>query len=320
MLGVFVGIFAYCLVVLRSIYGDGDDAFVPSVAVFLGLLLGFGGIGVLVFFIHHIAQSVQASRIVEAIRIESGSAIDRLFPRRFVEPDPPSPSTAVWHEAWRADATGYLQFVDHSGLRDAARAHGIRLQVNAHIGAFVLKGDCLLNASPGTPHDFGRTVADCWSIGAQRTLEQDIGFGIRQLVDVALKALSPGLNDTTTAVMCIDALAAVLLQLASRDLRLDGCDVDGVLLVDARHLDFGELLDESLDQIRYAAGDNAAVLARLHWALSTLEAATRDPTRRHAVARQARRLRDAVERHVGDPVDRDRLATAVETLVGELER
>src|SRR5690606_14060281 len=68
VLGVFVGIFAYCLVVLRSIHGEADEAFVPSVAVFLGLLLGFGGIGMLVFFIHHIAESIQASRILEAVR------------------------------------------------------------------------------------------------------------------------------------------------------------------------------------------------------------------------------------------------------------
>lgn len=318
VLGVFIGIFAYCLVVLRSIHGDGDDAFVPSVAVFLGLLLGFGGIGVLVFFIHHIAQSVQASRIVEAIRLETAGAIERLFPRRLAGVEPPASIDSDWHEAWRADATGYVQFVDHAQLRDAARAQGIRLKVSARIGQFVMQGHCLLSASPATPDGFGDTVSNCWSIGAQRTLEQDIGFGIRQLVDVALKALSPGLNDTTTAVMCIDAVAAVMVQLAPRDLRFDGCDGDGVVRVQADHSDFCELLGESLDQIRYAASDNAAVLERLHWALSALSPVTSAGSRRQALERQALRLGEAIERRVADPADRDRLAAAVESLIAEL--
>jgi uncharacterized membrane protein len=321
VLGVFLGIFAYCLVVLRSIYGDGEEAFVPSVAVFLGLLLGFGGIGVLVFFIHHIAQSIQASQILEAVRRETCEAIDRLFPRRAAadalvdEGDSP----AEWHEARRADTNGYLQFVDYPRLRDIARSKGVRLAVPGRIGDYVLVGDRLLSSSPATPDGLGDEVSACWTIGPQRTLEQDIGFGIRQLADVALKALSPGVNDTTTAIMCVDTLTAILSHLASRDLRFEGCESDEVTWVRARHPRFEGLLDEAFDQIRHSARDNTAVLERLRWSLAALHPRADAPARRAALHLHAQRLQDTVQRQLQDPRDRERLNGLIEALLSELE-
>lgn len=320
VLGVFVGIFAYCLVVLRSIYGEGDEAFVPSVAVFLGLLLGFGGIGVLVFFIHHIAQSIQASQIINAVRTETSEAIDRLFPRHEKAGDPaPLPPGLPWHEARRAGRTGYLQYVNHAGLLELAREHGVSLKVHPRIGDYVLEGERLLSASPAPPDGLGDAVADCWSLGSQRTLEQDIGFGIRQLVDVALKALSPGVNDTTTAIMCIDALTDVLHHLAKRELRFDGCEREGVAWVEARHPRFEDLLPQALDQIRYAAGDNMAVLDRLRWALETLQSVELLPDRREVLRQQVLRLQGSVDRELRDPDDRATLQGSIAALLRELD-
>lgn len=321
VLGVFVGIFAYCLVVLRSIYGEGEDAFVPAVAVFLGLLLGFGGIGVLVFFIHHIAQSIQASQILDAVRTQTCSAIDRLFPRRLGgNPCAATRSpTSSWHEARRAGKVGYLQFVDYVRLRDIAEAHDIRIKVHVRTGDFILESDCLLSASPVAPEGFGDDVAQCWTIGPQRTLEQDIGFGIRQLVDVALKALSPGVNDTTTAVMCMDAITAVLVHAAPRELRFDGCDSDGVERIEVQHPQFAELLDEAFDQVRYSARDNAAVLRRLHWALATLESGTNAAEHRSALQTHVLRLAAGIDRDLQDPDERQRLRDALATLLRKLQ-
>lgn len=316
VLGIFVGIFAYCLVVLRSIHGEGDEAFVPSVAVFGGLVLGFGGIGVLVFFIHHIAQSIQASRIIEAVRAETFDAIGRLFPCQ-LEPAvdrPASPVTTTWHEARRAGRGGYLQFVDYARLGELAAAHGVRLEVHPRVGDYVLSGECLLSASPTAPEGLGDAVARCWSIGPQRTLEQDIGFGIRQLVDVALRALSPGVNDTTTAVMCIDASTAVLRHAVTRDLRFAGCEREGVTWVSTRHPLFAELLDEAFNQIRHCARDNVVVLERLRWSLDALASATSDAACRNAIRAHAQRIAGTAGRGLEDPEDRARLLASLESL------
>lgn len=321
VLGVFLGIFAYCLVVLRSIYGNGEDAFVPSVAVFLGLLLGFGGIGVLVFFIHHIAQSIQASQILEAVRRETCEAIDRVFPAQAAANDEIEDviGPTDWHEARRANATGYLQFVDYPRLRTIARSHGVRLDVHSRIGDYVLVGDRLLSSSPAPPEGLGDEVSECWTFGPQRTLEQDIGFGIRQLADVALKALSPGVNDTTTAIMCVDTLTAILSHLASRDLRFEGCDCEGVTWVQARHPRFEDLLDEAFDQIRHSARDNVAVLERLRWSLAALHPRVGAPARRAALRLHAERLQDTVQRELQDPRDRERLHGSIDTFLRALD-
>lgn len=321
VLGVFVGIFAYSLVVLRSIHGDADEAFVPSVAVLLGLLLGFGGIGVLVFFIHHIAQSIQAAQIIEAVRNETCRGIDRLFPQRehgTADRNARPPGTH-WHEARRADAAGYLQVVEFERLCDLARAHDVRLKVHVRIGDYILPGDRLFSTCPAPPDGFGDALADGFTIGRQRTLEQDIGFGIRQLVDVALRALSPGINDTTTATMCVDGLTAILAHLAPRDLRFEGCDRDDVTWIDAHHPRFGDLLDQATDQIRQTAGDNTAVLDRLRWSLEALGSRTSLPARRAAIRQQVLRLQGSVNREPLDPDDRRRLQDSIAALLRDLD-
>ena len=300
VLGVFVGIFAYCLVVLRSIYGDGDDVFLPSVAVLLGLLLGFGGIGILVFFIHHIAQSIQASEIVDAVRRECFETIDRLFPdtARPSDDDPPEPiAPGACHELRRASGTGYLQFVDHARLRDLARVHDVRLIVHPRVGDYVLEGDRLLSCIPIPGAELGDAVAGCWSLGAQRTLEQDIGFGL-----------------------CIDALTAVLARLASRRLRFDGCDDDGVDRVEPRHPRFDALLAEAFDQIRDAARGDTVVLDRLRWALEAVASRAASPARARDVQQAVARLRHSVQREVRHPEERDWLLTRIDALLVELPR
>lgn len=319
VLGVFVGIFAYCLIVLRSIHGSDDDAFVPSVAVFVGLLLGFGGIAVLVFFIHHIARSIQASQIVEAVRSETCAVIERLFPVRVPgTADAATPATPVtsgtWHAVAQVRRGGYLQFVDYAQLRDAAIAHGVCLKVHPEVGDYLLEGDVMLSASPNLPPGLAEAVCRCWSVGAQRTLEQDVGFGIRQLVDVALRALSPGVNDTTTAIMCIDACTTVLACLESRDLRFDGCRADGVARVETRHPAFSDLVDDAFDQIRHSGRDDAAVLQRLCWALAKLSSRTRSASHRAVFRRHADRIEGTVMRDLHDPGERARLQAALATM------
>lgn len=321
VLGVFVGIFAYCLVVLRAIHGEGGAAFVPSVAVFLGLLLGFGGIGMLVFFIHHIAESIQASRILEAVRSETCNAIDRLFPGSADADDGRDawPACLDWHEVRRADTAGYLQVVEFERLCDLAIAHGVRLKVHAGIGDYILPGQRLLSTCPAPPEGLGDALAGACTIGRQRTLEQDVGYGIRQLVDVALKALSPSVNDTTTATMCIDSLTAILADLAPRDLRFAGCDREDARWIDAPHPRFDDLLDQAMDQIRHFGRGNVAVLQRLHWSLESLGARTSLPARRAALGRQARRLHGVAGRELDDPEDRRSVLEAAGALLRTLD-
>jgi uncharacterized membrane protein len=323
VLGVFVGIFAYCLVVLRVIRAGGEEAFVPSLAVLVGLLLAFVGIGFLIFFIHYIAMSIQSSSILAAAAEETLAAVDCLFPRGLgddLEEDADDASADhLPVQDWvvvPAPKTGYVQGIDGDALLAFASRRGTVVRMECGVGEFVVEGTPLVSLADRAAADEGAAdeLGAIYAISRYRTVEQDASFGIRQLVDVALKALSPGINDTTTAVMCVDYLSAILVRLATRPIatvrRLDR----GVLRVIARGQSFGSLLAEAFDQIRQNAAGNVAVLTRLLHALETIAGQTANDQRRQALWRQASLVAAAAERTIPSLHDRTEVQTALSRL------
>jgi uncharacterized membrane protein len=312
VLGVFLGIFAYCLVVLRVIRGSDEGAFVPSLAVLGGLILAFVGIGYLIFFIHYVSMSIQSSSIIAAAAQETIAAVDHLFPEGVgddVDEDADSDlALTVKEQVWiavPARKTGYIQRIDGDALLDFARVRGTIARMECGIGEFVVQGTPLICvAGPAVLDDEAADELNAiYVISPHRTVEQDASFGIRQLVDIALKALSPGINDTTTAVMCVDYLAAILVRLASRPIatvsRLD----KGELRVIARGPSFASLLAEAFDQIRQNASGNVAVLTRLLHALEIIAGQTANSRRRQSLRQQANLIAAVAERTVTSPYD-----------------
>ena len=319
---MFVGIFAYCLVVLRTIRGGDEGAFVPSLAVLGGLVLAFVGIGYLIFFIHHIALSIQASSIIARAAGETTEAVDRLFPQELgvgltgaAEVPAGLPAESAW-ESVAAQATGYIQGLDGDVLLRWARDHGAVVRMERGIGEFVVEGAPLVSVAVAAPGGAGKeAVAElsaAYVIGQHRTVDQDAAFGVRQIVDIALKALSPGVNDTTTAVTCVQYLGAVLARVAGRRLpdphRTDG----GRLLVVARGPTFAGLLGEAFDQIRQCADRNTAVLLALLDALEVVASRTQDAGRRLALARQVGLAAEVARESVPSLSDREGIEAALE--------
>ncbi|GAA4381158.1 DUF2254 domain-containing protein [Hymenobacter koreensis] len=314
VLGFFVSIFVYCLIVLRTIRGGDEGRFIPSLAALFGLVLALVSIGVLIFFIHHIASSIQASNIVRNATDETEAAIERLFPQEMGQAASPTEARTLHHEApdlrWlpvRANRTGYVQSIDEDGLLNLARRQDSVVHLALGIGSFVAKGSVLLEVArygPATPlpSETTRELRATFSIGSQRTIEQDAGFGLRQIVDIALKALSPGVNDTTTAVICIDHLGALLALLATRQfpdsLRSD-TDTNRVRVV-ARQPSFADYVSTAFDQILTSGLQNVAVLLRLLSALKTIAERTSRPERLQ-VLRQQSELIAAAEQRLTSP-------------------
>lgn len=317
VLGVFLGIFAYCLVVLRTIRGGDEEAFVPALAVWAGLMLAFAGIAVLIHFIHHIATSIQASSIVAMAAQETLAAVDHLFPEALgvdddeaIDDDLASTLAGLSWSAVPAGKTGYIESFDADALLDLARNLKTLLRMEHGVGEFVVAGTPLVSRlDPGEPDDATTARLNAvYVISRQRTVEQDVAFGLRQLVDIAMKALSPGINDTTTAVMCVDYLAAILTRLAARRIATPHWLDQGALRVIARGPSFESLLGEAFDQIRQNAEGNVAVLLRLLGALHTIAGATPSPNRRWAIGQKVEAIAEAAERSIASPYDRDRLA------------
>lgn len=312
VLGVFVGIFAYCLIVVRTIRDGGEEAFVPSLAVLGGLLLALVGVAVLIFFIHHITLSIQAAQILAAVCGDTLDAIDTLFPgpgQSSAEDDDIGFSPGgEWHPV-TVERSGYIQAFDMNCLVKLAEERQTVIRLERGVGDFLIEGLPALSIKAcAAPDDKSvELLRQAIAVDRQRTVEQDPGFGIRQIVDIALKALSPGINDTTTAAMCLDYLTVILLRLGQRQVTCLYRDEAGVSRVLARGPTFESLLGESLDQIRQNADGNAVILGRLIRCLETLAANITGKRRQAVLQEQALAIGEAISRTISAPLDRQRL-------------
>lgn len=321
VLGYFVAVFVYCLVVLRTIRGGEDGGrFIPSLAVLVALLLAILSVGVLVSFIHHTASSLQASSIISNVAKETLQTIERLFPEKLapgseaMEEDfyPASePSSEGWREIPSA-ATGYIQAVNMDGLLELAGEHDIVLRMKEGAGGYVVEGApliFLMESGKAATGDAGlrARLNDCYTFDHVRTVERDAAFGIRQLVDIALKALSPGINDTTTAITCIDYLGAILARCAARSMANHLRGTDGRVRVVGCRPVFDDLVAEAFDQIRDSGEDNAAVLLRQLAAIETIDARTKSASRRQALSEQIDLIADAAQRGIESEYNQARI-------------
>lgn len=324
-LGTFAGIFVYCLIVMYTIR-TGDNPFVPSLAVFSAFILAFGGIAILIFFIHHIASSIQASTIIASVANETNVSIDRLLPKKQDhEPDEDEGQDPVmdsldertWYPVPSA-VSGYIESVNNDTLLNLAEDIRTVVRTEHGIGAFVVQGTPLVSLALTYPPDQKTvdTLNAAYSIGRHRSIEQDPAFGIRQIVDMAIKALSPGVNDTSTAVMCVDYLTSIMSRLAGRKFPLSHRYEGETLRVMAIVPSFEGLLAESFDQIRASAEVNVAILVRILGALNTIGSLTVRPSHIQALKEQLQHIDEVIDRCIETSHDRARL----EKLVSEVRK
>lgn len=330
VLGTFAGIFTYSLVVLRTIRGGDEGEFVPTVAVTMGVVLAVCGVGILIFFVHHIASAIQASNIISSVAEETMRAVDRLFPQKMGDEaggnHSQSPEQVLRGRVWQgvaAHRNGYIQGVGVQAFLDLAREHHTIVRMEQPIGHFVVEGTTLVSVALNEAPSAGLQDAlrDAYAIDCYRTVVQDAAFGIRQIVDMALRALSPGINDTTTAVTCVDYLTAILAKIAARDIpdahRYESGELRVITLADT----FEGLVCASFDQIRESAKGNLAMLLHLLAALETIGRLAASNERRQVLFQHARHVAELAERTVEAPHDlahfRARLERVRSTLITE---
>ncbi len=268
-LGTFVATFVYCLLVLAAVLGQGGEntrIAVPDLALFVALLLSLASIGILVFFISHAPKQMYIGTVVAYLGDRLEERAERLYPVGIgaesgrVPAQLPEATGCV-----EAPASGYLQDIHGQALIRTASRTGCIVKLRYSPGQFVFRGACLAEVLGG---DCGRNATELFSdsfvIGPDRTAEQDATFLIEQLVQVASRALSPGINDAFTAMTCLDWLFAFLALVGARpepsDRRFDEA---GCLRLIAPPISFAQLAAHALDEVRpYACRDvNAAAHA-----------------------------------------------------------
>jgi len=309
VLGTFLGIFVYCLVVLRTVHGSGDK-FVPSISVTLAIVLALLGVGILVYFIHHLARSIQASTIIFTIAKDTLAVIDASFERGDDAEAADAPASAPrtsWH-ALNGNTTGYLGTIDMRVLSAYAKRHRLTLRLERQVGDFVVAGMPLAQASRPLAEDCERQLNKAFVVGHFRTVEQDASVGIQQLVDIALKAMSPAVNDTTTALLCIDYLSAIVVRLGQCTLRATPATPDAERVLTVGGPRFSDFLARAFQQIRQNAGGNFAVYAHLLQSLARIAGATGGTRRRQAIRREIELVWDYAQHELHRP---DQLADIV---------
>jgi uncharacterized membrane protein len=302
VLGYFVSVFAYCLLVLRTIRGADELKFVPSFAVLTGLALAIGGVLVLIFFIHHIADSLQITTILENITDETKKAVEKIFPEELGDAASENEKAAALKveavKDWKripAQSAGYVQDVDTGGLLEYAASNNILIKMRRGVGQFSGNSAVLAEIAPGAETEKRemlidekkiKEINDFFTLERHRTIKQDAGFGIRQIVDIALKALSPGINDTTTAVNCIDNLGEIVCEIARRRMPAMIRSKSGVPRVIVAAPVFEDYVEMAFDQIRISGKANFAIFERLLSAIMFVAECVTDETRRRTLEKQ----------------------------------
>lgn len=320
VLGVFVGVFTYCLVVLRTIRA-GPAEFVPGIATLAAFLLAIMAMGFLIVFIDHIAESLQASMLLDRINRETVAAIDREYPESAGGESPREEPSPPFQPRWTvgANRTGYIQELDLGRLARLAERHDLWLRTERSVGDFVVQAAALLSVAGGKEGDerAAARLRRCFTIKHYRTVRQDVAFGIREMVDIALKALSPGVNNVTTAFTAVDYLSSVLSRLATRRIP-DGLRGGERGRLIARGPGFAELVDGALDDVRRNAAGQAAMLARLLEVVQTVASFTAPMDRRNHLARHVEHVRETADRSVTAPEDRAALEALARQIYREL--
>jgi uncharacterized membrane protein len=330
VLAIFVCTFAYSTGGLLTV-GEraGGGEFVPKVAVTGSLGLAFISIGALIYFLHHLVHSIQIDAIMENAQSRTLALVDELFPE-LDSPDasemvpPEQPATAV---ALLAPKSGYLQTVDVDDLADLAVATAHSMQFVTFVGDYVTAGGLLgwcwraSRADQPTDPTVLQHILRHVHIGFERTLQQDVRFGLRQMVDIALRALSPAVNDPYTAVQVVHHVSAVEAVLAARaiedDVRRDGA---GNVLVWLPYPGFATYLHVGCSQIRRYGIHEPLVLAALLQMLSAVAQNCVDPLRRAAVKTQIDLLVQMAERELPEESDRAMIASAAARATEVVER
>lgn len=314
VLAMFLATFGYSVAVLRVIreQADGQPAVVPALAVSVGILLILLSLGTLVYFIQHLTTTIRIESILRDAERTTMATIEAVYGGRVqdgsAETLPEVPEHAIEVPALR---TGYLQAASPEECVGWAQEHDLVVRLRPAIGHHIVEGAVIAWAwradgapPPDDPAQLGRQVDRVISIGFERTSQQDVAFGLRQMVDIALRALSPGVNDPTTAVAAIGGLAQLVTELARRDLSHTLCRDDaGIVRIALPRPQLGDYLDLACDQIRRFGAAEPVVMGRLLRMLIDVARLADTTEARSAVARQARLILEDARRETGQPED-----------------
>jgi len=298
VLGAYISTYLYCLLVLNAIKDNDSYNFIPSISILVSILAAIVNIILLIIFIHQIAVSIQADKVISDISDLIGRQVRRLFPEKLG--DELKDETVFDEEAAfsaysektsiKSSRAGYLQYIDSEVLMEIVTKNSSLIKLNHRPGSFLVEGEeiAVLYSKKDLEDKSLENILERFIFGKTKTSQQDLEFSIHQMVEIAARALSPGVNDPYTAIACIDNLTATLCYLAQAKFPSKyRVDKDDKLRIIADVLDFEGVLDTAFNQIRQFSGGSTAVIIRLMESLKTILNIVRMESHKKAVVKHA---------------------------------
>lgn len=315
-LGTFVAIFTYCLFVLRTIRSGDEITFVPHFSVTLAIVLAVISLEVLIYFFHHISTMIQAQNVIVNIGSELETSIERLFSNQ--------PGISPYEYELREEddipadfdentkfvttpASGYLQTINYEALLQLARENDLLLKLFYRPGDFIANRSEIIAFYPSQElsESVEESIQKAFTLGTERLRVQDVDFSIDQLVEIAVRALSPGINDPFTAIACLDQFSTTLTALAEHIVPSGYYyDTDGNLRVISDVVTFDRIINAAFNQIRQHARSDVAVTIRLLEVIAIILARTQLDKHQQALVRQAEMIKRASDEAIFEENDR----------------
>lgn len=322
VLGTYSSTIGFCVVVLMSFQSDPDNSNVPLISVTFATLMFLISLGMLLYFFHHVAEGLQASKIIANVgnEIEKEIRLERTFPKspenlsELREDEEKLRSTAIQHgKAVLATKSGYVRAIDYDELLEIAEKNDVIFYLKHLAGDFIFQGDQLLLAWP-TSHDVSELSAlinKSYILGDNRTIQQDIEYGITSLVIIASRALSPAINDPVTPAMCLNRLGVALSMLAeSRPKSSYHYDNAQRLRVIADPVSFEHVVGLSFNLIRQYGSCNADVMISILKTINSVAAHAHTGTEKDILLQHAQLALDDSDVSLFSSYDKQRVRHA----------
>ncbi len=306
VLGTYVATFIYCLLVLQTLRSGDGFSFVPNFSVLAAIVVAVGNILLLIIFIHHISVSIQADNVISDISSKLTDTINQLFPEELGDENGAEHEKKL-NEAKEqrnvvcsllSDKSGYLQGIDNDSLMQTVQKYDLLLILNHRPGNFIVEKEAIATVYSGKEVSFEilKKLRSSFLLGRERTPIQDAEFAVHQVVEIASRALSPGVNDPYTAITCIDKLTENMCFLTRIGFPSNyRYGSDGSIRVVTRSLNFEGMMDVSFNQIRQYGQSTPTILIHLMDSFIKMNKFVQTDLQKKALIKHAMMVLDAGE-------------------------
>jgi len=332
VLGTFVSTFIYCMLVLRTVRSIDSQHFVPHISVTVGIGLALASVGVLIYFFHHVSSSIHAEKVVasvgRALRVSIEKLLSEAEGSSFLEirlrnekdvPEELEKKTRPVPDS----RSGYLQAVDYESLLRIAEENDLLLSISYRPGDFIPPDKGIVSVWPDKPMDekIAEQFGKAFVIGAHLQWSQSVEYAVNQLVAIAVRALSPGINDPFLAMACVDQLGAALIHLAEKGIPSGyRYGKDGKLRLITHSITFQTVMDASFHQIRQYAASSVAVTIRLLETIAAVAGFARTSEVQQTILRHAEIVKRGSEHTISEEWDRQDVQHRYESVLKALAK